>query len=144
LFDLSELDCNKSIVLEMLRLLCPNAEVNWNKIDTNSHRLIPILFQPGTFIRILKQHDGHNYNVNGFALICSQQNHLRHRKMKTYLQALKPDGQVGNNLFLFNPYDPEFDLWPEEKAIAKFVEELPEFLSVQAIVAAIKLENENE
>jgi len=138
LLDLSTFDCNKPIIIEMLRLVANRDDINWERLKTDSHHGSTIVFEPGTFVRINDQHDQHNYDSGSFALICSAQAHLRHRRMKTFMQALRPDGTIGNNLYLYNPYYPQFEPWPIPEAIETFLSGLPRTLQVSALLQTLE------
>jgi hypothetical protein len=122
----------------MLKLLVPDADVRWDKLELDSHRKHNFSFPIGTFIKIHEPHDGHNYPFPSFALIGNYYEKYAHVKTKTFMQALRADGTMGNNLFVYNPFRPIFEPWPIPDDIKLWLEALPETLEARSLL--IKLE----
>ncbi len=121
----------------MLKLVAPEA-ARWEKLDLDSHRKMNFEFPVGTFIKIWSQHDGHNYPSESFAIVANYYEKYAHVKTKTFMQALRADGTMGNNLFIYNPFNPHFEPWPILEDIKLWVEALPATLEARALLTKLE------
>lgn len=136
LFDISSFDCNKHIVLELFNAL---AGTNYKAEDflLSSERRFDVLFPLGTIVRIHYNNDMHNYPVGSLAMIA--RHYKEGPRNKTYMQALKEDGTLGNALYFYG-IDSFRAFLPAPEATEQFVKlHVPHSTDNPTILRAVSL-----
>ena len=139
LLSMSTFNCNKPVVAEMLKLLVPDAGIDWNSLDTNSESRLNILYPLGTAVVFILPHDRHGYPLSVPVLVTAHipwkdDGKIYHRGF--YRNA---DGQYvfGKFFYLYSFFNAAFI--PSMAHAEAFISQLPDETNDADLIKACEL-----